>query len=160
MLNRIRRLFEQPDRALESLPGPDRLHLAAACLLVEAARLDDTIAPEERARILALVRSRFELSAEEAEELVTSAEQVTEGPAQWYAFTSRLKDSFDYEERVGLIEMLWEVVYADGELHHLESSLLRRVGGLLYVSDRDRGEARRRVMARLGLPVGPGVPDP
>lgn len=158
MLNRIRRLFDQPDRVLESLSRPDRLHLAAACLLLEAARTDDDVSTEERSRILALVRTRFELSPEEAEELVTSAERVTEGPAQWYAFTSKLKDAFDAEERIELIEMLWEVVYADGELHHLESSLLRRVGGLLYVSDRDRGEARRRVLARLGLPHGPGIP--
>jgi len=151
MWNRIKTLFEQPDRALASLPKPDRLHLAAASLMVEAARLDDTVTVEERARILTLVRQRFSLSDAEAEELVASAEKMTEGPAQWYGFTAKLKDAFDYEERVGLIEMLWEVVYADGELHHLESSLLRRVGGLLYVSDRDRGEARRRVIARLGL---------
>jgi uncharacterized tellurite resistance protein B-like protein len=50
-----------------------------------------------------------------------------------------------------MIEMLWEVVYADGELHDLEASLLRRVGGLLYVSDRDRGAARMRVLNRLGI---------
>lgn len=159
MLNRIRRLFDQPDEALGSLSRPDRLHLAAACLLVEAARTDDTVSPEERSRILALVRSRFDLAADEAEELVAAAERIADGPAQWYAFTARIKDAFDEAERIALIEMLWEVVYADGTLHHLESSLLRRVGGLLYVSDRDRGEARRRVMARLGLPLGPGIPD-
>ena len=47
--------------------------------------------------------------------------------------------------------MLWDVAYADGELHDLEASLLRRIGGLLYVSDRERGEARKRVLARRGL---------
>jgi uncharacterized tellurite resistance protein B-like protein len=50
-----------------------------------------------------------------------------------------------------VIEMLWEVAYADGRLHDYEASLLRRVTGLLYVSDRDSGEARKRVLARLGL---------
>ena len=47
--------------------------------------------------------------------------------------------------------MLWEVAYADGALHDYEASLLRRVAGLLYVSDRDNGEARLRVMAKLGI---------
>ena len=58
----------------------------------------------------------------------------------------------DEEERIGVIEMLWEVAYADGELHDYEASLLRRVAGLLYVSDRANGEARLRVMAKLGIP--------
>jgi uncharacterized tellurite resistance protein B-like protein len=47
--------------------------------------------------------------------------------------------------------MMWEVAYADGALHDYEASLLRRVTGLLYVSDRESGEARKRVLARLGL---------
>lgn len=159
MWNRVRRLFEQPERTLGELSRPDKLHLAAASLLVEAARMDDTISPEERVRIHGMLQRKFDLSQEETDELLASAEKMTEGPAQLYAFTSSLKDQCSYEERVEIIEMLWEVVYADGELHHLESSLLRRVGGLLYVSDRDRGEALRRVKARLGLPSGPGVPD-
>jgi len=51
-----------------------------------------------------------------------------------------------------VIEMLWEVAYADGQLHDYEANLLRRITGLLYVSDRESGEARKRVLARLGLP--------
>ena len=53
-----------------------------------------------------------------------------------------------------VIEMAWEVAYADGELHDHEANLLRRLGGLLYVSDRERGDARKRVLARL-RPTGP-----
>jgi uncharacterized tellurite resistance protein B-like protein len=70
---------------------------------------------------------------------------------QWNGFTSAIKDGLDHAERVQLIEMLWEVVYADGQLHDYEASLLRRVSGLLYVSDRESGEARKRVLARLGV---------
>ena len=151
MLNRIRRLFTQPDQALDGLNGPDRVHLAAACLMVEAARLDGTASGEEMETIRTLLSSHFKLDRAEVEELMQSASTLSDGPAQWYAFTSRLKDAMEYDERVAIIEMLWHVVYADGALHHLESSLLRRVGGLLYVSDRDCGEAQRRVKAALGL---------
>jgi uncharacterized tellurite resistance protein B-like protein len=49
-----------------------------------------------------------------------------------------------------MIEMLWEVVYADGNVDHLEANLLRRVAGLLYVTDRESGEARKRVLDRKG----------
>ena len=64
----------------------------------------------------------------------------------------RIETVLPAEGRVGILEPLWEVAYADGQLHVYEASLLRRVAGLLYVSDRESGEARLRVMAKLGLP--------
>jgi uncharacterized tellurite resistance protein B-like protein len=134
---------------------PAQLELAAAVLLVEAARMDEAVEATERARILALVRHRFALSQADADALVEQALSVTEGAAPWQTYTAILKDRLSYEERVRLIEMLWEVVYADGVLHDLESSLLRRVAGLLYVSDHDRGAARLRVMKKLGLGQDP-----
>ena len=69
--------------------------------------------------------------------------------SQLLGFTRAIKDRYSLEERIELIEMIWEVVYADGELHDYEANLLRRLGGLLYVSDRERGDARKRVLARL-----------
>jgi uncharacterized tellurite resistance protein B-like protein len=60
-----------------------------------------------------------------------------------------IKAKFSLEERIDLMEMLWEVVYADGELHHYEANLMRRLAGLLHVSDRDVGAARKRAQARL-----------
>ena len=61
-----------------------------------------------------------------------------------------MNDNFTPEQRIELMEMLWEVVYADNEVHEFEVNLLRRVGGLIYVSDRDRALARQRVAQRLG----------
>lgn len=150
MLNRIKALLldEQPP---EPISRTDQAHLAAAALLVEAARMDDAIGADERSHIKDIVRRRFSLEEEEARTLFELAEAETQGPAQWHRFTSTLKDRFDDRERIEMIEMLWEVAYADGYLHDLEASLLRRVGGLLYVSDRDRGAARKRVLDRMGI---------
>jgi len=153
MLARLKALLMDSD---DDMPragrrSRDEVQLAAATLLVEAARMDDTIGPEERTRIRSLLEQRFSLTDQESRDLLADAETETEGPAQWHRFTSTLKDRFSEEERIQMIEMLWEVVYADGELHDLEASLLRRVGGLLYVSDRDRGAARMRVLERLGI---------
>lgn len=150
MLARLLDLIAPPQRE-----KPPRLELAAAVLLVEAARMDEAVDPLERTRILDLVRDRYALSQADADALVAQALAVTEGAAPWQTYTSILKDRLSYEERVRLIEMLWEVVYADGVLHDLESSLLRRVAGLLYVSDHDRGAARLRVMKKLGLGQDP-----
>jgi uncharacterized tellurite resistance protein B-like protein len=71
-----------------------------------------------------------------------------------YGLTRTVKDKLDEEGRIELMEALWEVVYADGELHDYEGQLMRRLSGLLYVTDRESGEARKRALAKLGLEVG------
>ena len=114
--------------------------------------MDGTLGSDERVQIGRLVQDRFGLSADEAADLIAEAEQAVAASVQWHGFTSAIKHGFDHAERVELIEMLWEVVYADGQLHDYEASLLRRIAGLLYVSDRESGEARKRVLARLGTP--------
>lgn len=150
MLDRIWALLtaDEPD---QRQGWPDAVQVAAAALLVEAARMDEVITQEERDRIEDLVRRRFGLDAEAAATLRRAAEEASAEATQWYGFAAVIRDRFSAQERVELIEMLWEVAYADGELHDLEASLLRRIGGLLYVSDRDRGAARKRVLARLGI---------
>ena len=129
-------------------PAPDRLQLAAAVLLVEVARMDDVVDEAERQRIAELIRWRFKLSPEATESLVGEALRVTEGAAQWYGFTATINGSFAPRERVMLVEMLWDVVYADGQVHDLEANMMRRVAALLHVSDADSGAARRRAQSR------------
>ena len=129
----------------------DRLQLAAAALLVEAARMDDEFGAEERAKIIDLIERRFALSAEESGALLQAASDKVEQSVEIFGFTREIKNAFSPEERVEMMEMLWEVAYADGEVHNLEAHLMRRLAGLLHVSDRDSGEARKRVLARRGL---------
>lgn len=128
----------------------DRLHLAAATLMMEAALLDEDAGVAERRRIAELLAPRFALSPAEAEALVEEAEEEADRSSQLFAFTREINAAFDYAERVELIEMLWEVVYADDRLHHLEANLMRRIAGLLHVEDRDSGAAHKRVLARRG----------
>ena len=142
---------------------PDRqgeLRLAVATLLVEMAVMDGDFDEAERTCIQALLTRRFSLSKEELEALMANASRKSEDSAELYGFTRTLKDRFSYEERMEMIEMLWEVAYADGELDAHEDSLLRRVAGLLYVEDRDSGRARKTVLeerAKAGPPVSQGA---
>lgn len=148
MIHRLKRwLLGEPGIA-DGNPEDD-LHLAAAALLVEAASLDDDFAETERRTIAALLESQFDLDPDDVEALIGRASSAVADSAQLYGFTRILKDRLQPDERVRIIEMLWEVACADGEVHSYESGLVRRVAGLLFVPDKDSGEARQRVLARL-----------
>lgn len=156
MINRIRALFGVEQKGSDAMPVDKALRAAAAALLVEAAIADDGIGEAERERIIATTRRHFDLTVEEAEDLLYEAEREAEGVAPLHRHIAIIIDRYQPEERIWIIEALWEVVYADGVLHDLEASLLRRIGGLLAVDDRDRGAARKRVMQRLGIAEATG----
>ena len=150
MIDRIKRLFAaagSPPPAENG--GVHELHHAAAALLAEVAMSDDGFDDAERATIRRLMAERFSLSESEALALAEAAEASAADSTHLLRFTRVIKDNYTPEERIELIEMIWEVVYADGVLHDHEDSLLRRIAGLVYVSDRDRGDAHKRVLARL-----------
>lgn len=160
MFARIKALLSETEPALsgDGAEGLGRLEVAAAALLVEAALMDGSFDPVERDKIVKLLARRFDLAAAKAEALIDTAEAKVRQTPQLYAFTRVVKDEFEYEDRVELIEMLWEVAYADGDLHDFEASLLRRIAGLIYVSDRDSGAARKRALDRAHKGVPEGVP--
>ena len=152
MLARIKDLLGGlgEDKAAEtSRSGTSELGLAAAALMVEAARMDDDFDATERDKIRALIAARFELDRDSADQLLRDAEALVADTHELYGFTRIIKDRFSYQERVEFMEMLWQVSYADGELHDYESNLMRRIAGLLYVEDRDSGEARKRAIAQM-----------
>jgi uncharacterized tellurite resistance protein B-like protein len=129
----------------------NELQLALTALLIEAAYCDDHFASAERAVISRLIESRFNLGQSEARALLAAGEAAATESAELFHFTRIINERLSFEERVQLIEMLWEVAYADGVLDAYEDSLLRRVSGLIYVPDPERGMARQRVLRRLGF---------
>jgi uncharacterized tellurite resistance protein B-like protein len=149
MINRIKALFADDREVAVVDGGASDKHLAAAVLLVEAAFIDENFEAAERDAILDIVQRRFELSAGEAASLLEAAQRMQRDAHDLVRFTRAIKQNFDHAERIELMEMLWEVVYADGRVDAFEANLLRRIGGLIYVSDRDRGAAHKRVAARL-----------
>lgn len=149
VIDRIKRLLSAP----ETVPTRrDDLQIAVAVLLVEAARMDDTFDEYERGTVEHLLEQKFQLSHDEAQGLLKLAEETAERSHQLHPFTRLAVERMDPKRRIRLIEMLWEVAYADGKLDPDEDVLLRRVAGLIYVSDEDRIAARQRVLKRLQKP--------
>ncbi|MEL6337301.1 MAG: TerB family tellurite resistance protein [Pseudomonadota bacterium] len=148
------------DRLLSRLAGkadapqplqPADARDAMAVILVHAARADGDYDAEEQAQIDRILSSRYALSVQEAAALRAEAEDDEADAAGIQRFTHALKGAVPFEDRIGVVEAVWEIAYADGERSHKESALVRKLCGLLYVEDREAGLARQRVAARLGI---------
>ena len=132
----------------------DRVAAATAVLLIETAVLDGEFDADERATIGRLLIERFDISENGVETLMTETEQAVADSVELFSFTRVLRSDYDHADRVKMIEMMWEVAYADGVIHDYEANLIRRATGLLHVSDRESGEARKRVLEQLDKEVG------
>lgn len=153
MIARLKQMLIGRERQnSDTTADEETLKLATAALLMEAACMDGHADQAELDTIADLLTFHFDLETGEARDLVTAGKQAVQDSVELYGFTRIIKDSFNHDDRVKMIEMLWTVAYADGVLHDFEANLVRRVSGLIYVPDRENGEARKRVLERLDLP--------
>ena len=127
------------------------LRTAVAALLVEAAWSADGFGPEERATVTRLLQERFNLTAADAAQLLEAGDKAGRNTVNMFRFTRDVLNGMEPEQRVGMVEMLWDVAYADGHLDAEEERLIAKVAGLLYVSPGERNAAKRRAMARANI---------
>jgi uncharacterized tellurite resistance protein B-like protein len=123
----------------------DDYRLAAAAMLVHAAAIDGEMSQSERDKLHAVIESRFNLDDAATDELIDKATTAEHEAVDLYHFTHRLNRALDEEGRAKIVEMMWEIVYADGQRDELEDNLLWRAADLLGVSAQERIELRRRV---------------
>ena len=150
MIKHIRRLVlgSNDPKTLE----PDAISdgdTAVAALLVDAASIDGDFDPAERKMIAALLAKKFNLDAGEVGALIKDSVARVDKSVDHYGFARKVKEAYDHDARVDLMEMLWQVAYADGIVDDFEANLMRRMAGLLHVSDRESGDARKRVIEQL-----------
>ena len=126
------------------LPDADA-RLALTALLVRIARADNDYAPRERDLIDQIAQDRYGLDLAGAQKLRADAESVESEAPDTVRFTRAIKDAVPYDDRLEVIEALWQVVLVDGSRADEEDALLRLVANLLGVSDTDSAMARRRV---------------
>jgi uncharacterized tellurite resistance protein B-like protein len=126
----------------------DEARLAAAALLVHACRIDGTVEEAETRRLHDVLKERYKLNEEDLHTLIVTAERRERDAIDLYGFTSKLKHALSEEERIGLIEMMWQIAYANGKVHAFEDNLIWRTAELLGVSSRARIAARKKVEAQ------------
>lgn len=128
--------------------GPDDFQLAEAALMFHVMAADGDIRDEERARMKELLVSQYDLSDVQFNELFEAARQADAEAVDLYRFTSILKARLDRDERIGIVEHMWEMVFADGKMHEFEDNVVWRIAQLLEVETQDRIAMKQRVRAR------------
>ncbi|MDX5401896.1 MAG: TerB family tellurite resistance protein [Rhodobacterales bacterium] len=129
---------------IRPLPDEDA-RLALSALLVRIARADGDYAAEEVSRIDRILMQRYGLSPHGVIALRKEAEALESEAPDTVRFTRAIKDAVPYEERLGVIEALWQVALADGARDGAEDALVRMVSSMLGVSDQDSAVARQRM---------------
>lgn len=144
MLKSLLSLLTNPHPAPVSAPDAE---LALAALLVRLARADDDYDEGEKQRIEHVLAARRGLSQDEARARRIEAEAIEAEAPDTVRFTRALKDKIAHEDRIGVIEAMWEVALADDERAAPEDALIRLAANLLGVNDRNSALARQRVLA-------------
>jgi uncharacterized tellurite resistance protein B-like protein len=119
--------------------------LAAAALLVHVATSDNQFDENERAKLRDILAHRFELGMDEVDRLIDAAIAADREAVDLYQFTTVLNRAFDEEGRRRVVEMMFEIAYADGELSEFEDNLVWRAADLMHVPSRDRVTIRKQI---------------
>lgn len=157
MLRTLKDLFDAlttPPAAASPHEREHALRLATAVLLVEVMRSDPDIDDVERDAVIAALRDKFALADDELARLVELAEATARDAHDYHRFTSCINKGFDAEQRVRIIEYMWQVAYADGHLSAHEQHLMRKIADLLYVSHSDYIGAKMRARDKAGNAAG------
>ena len=123
---------------------PNTKNIPIIALLVHAAKIDENYTDIEKKIIKKVIAELNKVNLEESEKLLKIAEKMEEESNQIVGFTSEIK-KYSMEFRLKTIEIIWKIVYSDGASDIYESNLVRRICGLLYVSDKDNGIIKTKV---------------
>jgi len=118
-------------------------------LMIEAAYSDGQIETNELDKIKSCLVNIFQEDINEVNLVLEEAEKNKNNSKSLHHYTSYINKNFDSDKKILLIEVLWEIILSDGEVHDFESNLIRRLAGLLYISDVNSGNARKRALDKL-----------
>ena len=124
--------------------SPNNKNILVTALLIHAAKIDENYTEIEKKIITKAIINLNEISPDEAEEILKLAEKKEEESNQIVEFTREIKQ-YPMEFRLKIIEIIWKIVYSDGTSDSYESNLIRRICGLLYISDKDNGNIKIKV---------------
>ncbi len=150
MLDILQKFFNQSNLTNNETALPDELMLLCG-IMVEAANIDGQINQNEILKIKTALVNIFHEEPKEVDSVLTACLKQSQESNSLHSFTSKMNKLFNEEKKINLLEILWEIVLIDGHVHDYESNLIRRLAGLLYISDVDCGNAKKRALSKLKI---------
>jgi len=150
MLTKLQQFFDQylSAETKDKIPLERRLQMATAALMVEMLHVDEQVTAEEDEKLRQLLKQRFELDPDEIEALINLAHNEKHEATDYYAFTSLLNEHYTQQQKIKLVEDLWQLAYADGDLDKYEEHLLRRLADSLHVPHQDFIRTKHNVLEK------------
>jgi len=148
MVSVIKQFFEKYVKPPADSPEKESGHslqLATAALFIEMMQADAKTSKYEQITVADSIRSKFKLTGEETNALLQLAEKKVRNSTGYYEFTSLINKGFTYEQKLKVVEHLWEIAFADDDLDKYEEHMIRKIANLIYISHKDFIEAKLRV---------------
>ena len=124
--------------------------VALSCLLVEAALVDEDFGKDEKKVIFNILKKQFKNESDSSiNKIITEAIDSFNNSSDLITHTRKIKENWELDARINIIEMLWKVCLIDGQLEPYEDMLIRRISGLIYVDDKSRNLAKKRALAHI-----------
>ena len=149
MIDRVKTFFGKRSRSRGQSHGSGGVHdvrVATCALFLEMANIDGEFTDSERERILSILTGHFGLSEEHASELLVLAKKELEESIDLWQFTNMINENYTEEEKLRIIEMVWEIVYTDGTLNQHEDYLVHKLAKLLRLSHRQLIDAKLKIL--------------
>ena len=148
MINSLKNFFIKSEENVET----EISDLNILCgIMIEAANIDGSIDQKEIDKISNFLVYSFKEKLEDVQTEINKCINDLNNHKSLHFFTSKINKLYSNDKKIELIEILWEIILADGEIHDYESNLIRRLAGLLYLNDYECGKAKKKVLLKIGI---------
>ena len=144
MFDKLKSIFDK--KIEEENEQFDTVQIAISTLMIQTAVYDGVFDEQEKSEILELIKKYFELTEDQKLSLFKIAMKVNDNSNDMQQFTRVLNTNLSEDEKLNIIEMLWKIIISDGYIDDYENALIRKISGLLYISDRDVGRIKKKLI--------------
>ena len=151
MLGKLKTLFANEFKDAMSSGNanqPHRLHIATCAILLEMAKIDGEFSDSERQNIISILKKNYHLADDEVSALIEASEEELEKSIDLWHFTNKINENYSPEEKMHIIETVWQVAFADGRLDQHEDYLMHKLAELLNIPHKHLIDAKLRVLQR------------